>query len=187
MWAEFSICVSLGKQDCQEFKVKGKWVRKEKTERLEKKTSEKRKVQMQEEKWMNLRFNITEWRLQIGWRKKQGKRRKIATQSDEKRKDWYWMIFKSCFLENEVASPHPNSCWTWWSASVTNFEENRALWNWMEMCLQGKGVINSSFLTTQKAVTRILSYYYCSLSSPEKQHETEAPYQAEAFSETQAI
>lgn len=30
MWAEFSICVCLGKQDCQEFKEKGKWSQKEK-------------------------------------------------------------------------------------------------------------------------------------------------------------
>lgn len=57
----------------------------------------------------------------------------------------------------------------------------------MEMCLQGKGVINLSFLTTQKAVTRIPPYYYCSLDSPENQHETAAPYQAEAFSETKAL
>lgn len=41
----------------------------------------------------------------------------------------------------------------------------RALWNCMEMCLQGKGVINLSFLATQKAVTQILPYYYCSLDS----------------------
>lgn len=42
----------------------------------------------------------------------------------------------------------------------------------MEMCLQGKGVMNLSFLATQKAVTQILP---CS------------PYQAEASSETQAL
>lgn len=54
----------------------------------------------------------------------------------------------------------------------------------MEMCLQGKGVINLSFLATQKAVTQqllLLPWF------TENQHETAAPHQAEAFSETQAL
>lgn len=57
----------------------------------------------------------------------------------------------------------------------------------MEMRLHGKGAMNLSFLTTQKPVRWILPYYYCSLDLPENQHETTAPYQAEDFSEAQAL
>lgn len=103
--------------------------------------------------------------------KKEGKievkNKKIATQSEKKRKKGIGWYFSLASYGMRLPLPVPTAGRLQWQIL-----KKVALWNCMEMCLQGKGVMNLSFLATQKAVTQILP---CS------------PYQAEASSETQAL